>query len=838
LFEYARNDAFDARNFFSATKPALRLHQFGGSVGGPIRHDKTHFFTSWEATRQITGSTVIQTVPDAAQRAGDFSNTRDAAGRQIVIFDPGTTMNNVRQPFAGNRIPAERIDAVARAISANWPEPNRPGTVTGANNFAANSRPEFQRNIVVGRLDHQFRPTDQLMARYYNNDNQTENPGVWGRPEADPTAMLTEGRSQNILGIWTHLFRTDIINEFRIGHIRRKNIGRRFGADENLAGALGLQGVSGAAFPIMSITGMVGLSGNPFRLQTPIDDTQVQDSLSWYRGSHAFKFGFEHRRGYNRDDTDTSSSGNFAFTPLITGQPSVASTGFAFASFLLGEANSVAIVRPDVIASRAGYWAMYVQDDWRLTDRLTLNVGIRWETELPRRVDEDRMNSFDMRAINPLSGTPGVVTFAGRNGVSRTAYDADYNNFGPRLGFALRVPGTGNTVLRGGGGLFYGSTVSNIIATAAALGFTTDVSLIATQPGINSALRLRDGVPVFSRSSVDQFDAGFGAVPLGQSPRTTVTFFERERPTPISFQYNLDVQHELRANLLLDVGYLANLSHHLTGNDLTLNQVSPDRMGPGNAQLRRPFPQFTSVLVINPPAGNSTYHAGFAKIEKRYAAGLSLLAHYTFSKFIDDVASFSEYGNPGSYMDAYNRRLDKSLSGNDVRHRGVISGVYELPFFRGRSAPAYVLGGWKTGILVSMQAGPPFTVTTASDTTNAFAAGPLRPDVGADPELSNDDRSISRWFYTGAFSAPAANRFGTAPRSVLRGPAIFNVDVSLAKNFHITERMNIEFRGEGYNATNHTNLGLPGSTFGAAGFGVINSARAARTVQLGLRVSF
>ncbi len=598
--------------------------------------------------------------------------------------------------------------------------------------------------------------------------------------------------------------------------------------------------MSAAAFPIVTIAGFSTLGASPFRLQTPIKDTQVQDSASWYRGTHAFKFGIEYRRGFNRDDTDTSSSGSFGFTPLITAQPGVGNTGSAFASFLLGEVNSASIVRPDVISSHAAYWSWYVQDDWRISDRLTLNLGLRWEVEMPRTVDEDQMNSFDTQAINPVSGTPGVITFPGRNGVPRRAFDPDYNNFGPRFGFAWRVPSRRSTVIRGGGGLFFGPTVSNIVATAAALGFSSDVSLLATQPGLNSAMRLRDGFSASAvRPSSDQLGAGFGAVPLGTAPRNTVTFFERSRPTPLSLQYNLDVQHELGRQLLVEAGYIANLSHHLTGNDLTINQVPSERMGPGNAQARRPFPQFTNVFVINPPAGNSTYHAFFVKGEKRYAAGFSLLAHYTFSKFIDDVASFNEYGNPGSYMDAYNRRLDKSLSGNDVRHRAVISAVYELPLLRGsRSLLASVFGGWKTGVLASFQAGPPFTVFNLADTTNAFAAGPLRPDLIAEPFLSGDLRSISQWFNTGAFRLPDPYRFGNAPRSVLRGPGINNIDLSLLKNFSITERVKAEFRGESYNFLNHTNFGLPGSTLGAPGFGVITSARPGRAVQLGLRITF
>ena len=298
------------------------------------------------------------------------------------------------------------------------------------------------------------------------------------------------------------------------------------------------------------------------------------------------------------------------------------------------------------------------------------------------------------------------------------------------------------------------------------------------------------------------------------------------------------MQHEPRENLLLEAGYLANLSHHLTAGDLTINQVPPDRLGPGNAQVRRPFPQFSNVSVVNPPVGNSTYHALYLKTEKRYAAGLTFLAHYTFSKFIDDVASFSEYGDPGSYMDAYNRRLDKSLSGNDVRHRAVISAVYELPFFRGQSALSALLGGWKTGVLVNSQSGPPFTVSNSSNTTNAFSAGALRPDLVGDPKLPETERTLGRWFNTDAFRPRAPFRFGNSPRSVLRGPGINNVDFSLLKIFSITERWKAEFRGEFFNLFNHTNFGLPAHSLGVPAFGIISGARASRSIQLGLRISF
>lgn len=838
LFEYLRNDALDARNFFAVTKAPLRLNQFGAAAGGPIRRDKTHFFASWEQTRQITGATSIQTVPDQAVRTGDFSRVFDANGRVIPIYDPATTQNRVRQPFPGNIIPASRIDPVARAAAAFYPLPNRAGTLTGANNFGANTRPAFDRDIFVARVDHQFRPADQVTFRYYVNDNESENPGAWGVPEADPSATVGGNNNSSWLASYTHLFTSEIVNDFRVTRLRRFGGTTAAVLGTDLASQIGLRGVSDQAFPIVNITAYATLGREPYRRNNrPSDDVQYQNSVSWFRGKHAWKFGGEYRRGYFNDDRDLSSSGQFGFTPLTTGQPGVANTGNAFASFLLGEVNSASTQRPDIINSRSAYWALYLQDDYRVTDRLTLNYGLRWELNLPRTEDNNLMNSFDTRAINPVSNTPGIVRFAGRDGEPRTAFDSDTNNFGPRIGFAWRLPGTRTTVFRAGGGIFFGEIVSNIIGTAAALGFSTDVDLISSQPGIVSAMLLRDGFPSVPRVPVEQLGAGFGAVPVGQSPTTAPSFFERARPTPYSVQYNANIQRELAANLLLELGYVANISHKLTANDLTINQIRIEDAIPGNAQVRRPFPQFSNVTVINPPLGNSTYHAFTIKGERRYASGFTFLAHYTFSKFIDDVQSFSEFGNAGGYMDFYNRKLDKGLSGNDVRHRTLASAVYLLPVYKQRWLQ-WVAGGWRTGVIASMQTGAPFTVFNNTNDTNVFSAGTIRADLVGTPRLPESERTLSRWFNTAAFAAPAPFRFGNSSRSVLTGPGIANIDLSLGKSFPITERWRTEFRGEFYNLLNHTNFGQPGATRGTPAFGVISSAREPRRIQLALRLTF
>jgi hypothetical protein len=659
--------------------------------------------------------------------------------------------------------------------------------------------------------------------------------GSFGIPESDPDANLTFARIQSLLGSHTHAFSPSLVNELRITYLRRRFIDRRYGLGEDLAGKIGLEGVSAAGFPAFAVPGYAPLGGraNVSRTQTPIEDTQIQNAISLFRGRHAWKFGIELRRAANSEIRDRFSSGRFSITPLITSKPGAAGTGNAFASLLLGEVSSAEILVSDLIRTRAEYWAWFVQDDWRVTERLTLNLGLRWETELPRREIDGRQNQFDERAINPVSGTPGVVTFSGRDGVPQRAFDTDWNNFGPRAGFAWRV--LEGTVIRGGAGAFFGSTVSNTIGDAAATGFSTSANLVTAQADLQSVLRLREGFPAISRPSLTP---AFGAVPLGQLPTTSVGFFERNRPAPISYQYNLNVQTEAARGLLVETGYIGNVSHHLTANDLTLNQVAPGLMVPGAAQLRRPFPQFSNVFWINPAVGNSTYHAAYAKTEKRFSRGLSFLAHYTFSKFIDDVASGDEYGDPMSYMDAYNRRLDKALSGTDVPHRLVISALYETPAFSQRGIVRTALGGWKLGVSSTLQSGPPFTIVMTADTTNAFSAGPLRPDLVGDPKLSRGQQSLARWFDTGAFRAPVPFRFGNSARSGLRGASQKTIDLTLMREVRVTEKLQLDLRAEAYNVLNTANFDVPGHAMGAADFGVVRSARPPRAVQLGLRLKY
>jgi Carboxypeptidase regulatory-like domain/TonB-dependent Receptor Plug Domain/TonB dependent receptor len=830
-FESLRHDAFDARNFFATTKPPISLNQFGGTLGGPVKQNRTFFFGSWERTRQLTSEAIVSTVPTLANRAGDFSDLRTSAGQPILIYDPVT-----RQPFAGNVIPQNRLDSVAMAALKHYPLPNREGTSTNANNFVGNSSSTLDRDILVGRVDHQLCPTDLLTVRYYINDSGTNTTGSYGDPIADPLADATDVRVQSLTGAYTHMAGPSLVNELRVTYLRRKFIDQRPGLGADLASSIGLRGVSAQAFPAFTIPGYALLSSATVsRLQTPILDTQVIDAVSWSRGLHALKFGAEFRAGANDEVRDRGSSGSLTFTPLITSNLGAAGTGNALASFMLGEVNAASVQVSDPIRTRAAYWALYAQDDWRVTSRLTLNYGLRWEVELPRREVDNKMNSFDPIAINPVSGTPGVVTFAGVNGTPDRAFAPDMNNFGPRFGFAYQVGESERTVVRGGTGIFYGPTVSNTIGDAAALGFSTAASFVVSQATTQSAFLLRDGLPPYARPDLT---SGLGAVAVGQRPNTSVSYFDPHQVAPTSYQANASLQHELRSGMVVEVGYLGNISRHLTANDFSLNQVAPELMGPGDTQRLRPFPQFSNVTLINPSIGRSSYHAGFVRVQKRFSDGFSLLAHYTRSRYLDDAESANEYGSSGSYMDAYHRALDWAASASDVPHHVVVTVLYELPAVWRHKYLNAALGNWRVGVLETLQSGPPFTVLTAANTTNAFPAGPLRPNLVGDPSLSSDQRTLSRWFDTSAFADPAPFTFGNSPRSVLRGPGIATTDLTLEKSIAIAGPVKADVRVEAYNLLNRANFNIPGFTLGAPDFGVISSARPARTIQLGARLSF
>lgn len=860
LFEYFRNEKLDAANFFAPwvngekVRAPLRYNVFGGTVGGPVvipklykGRDRTFFFFSYEGSRRNEGQTRQMTVPDAAQRAGDFSRTFAANGTVVPVFDPATGRveggRTVRDAFPGNRIPDGRIDPVARNLMQFWPAPNRPpDNITGANNFRGNWVQQLIRDNVLAKVDHNLSAKDRLTGRYlYNSDNLGVT-SVFANPAAETNGNALR-HQQFLYTSWNRVISPTMLNELRFTYGNRINWARTLGLDGNWPQQLNLRGLPGSAFPQFTVQGFQTLGSNAQeRRQFPIQQFQIINNYSWTRGRHNLKFGFEWRPSMNYEVNLPTASGAFTFSPLSSGQPGTANSGLGLASMLLGQPLNFSANATQVLDRRSTYWSGFAQDDWTINSRLTLNIGLRWEIDTPMRDVSNRMNSFDTTQINPVSNTPGVVKFMGLNGWTTNPYQTDLNNFGPRVGLAWRPVGD-KTVIRGGIGVFFAHPFDAGVPNAAALGFSESLSLNSPDNGITSPFILRNGLSGFSLQPPTLNDR-FGAVAVGAAPTQAITFFEQNRTSGYSTQYNVTVQHELPSSVLLEFGFLGNRSRKLASPNMTLNQIPWNVLGAANqAQRDRPFPQFTNVSTQTPSLGVSNYHAFTARAEKRYAKGFNLLGTYTFSKFNNNT---SEGGSAlgsgaGPYSDFYNRRLDYGPSDNDVRHRMTMSSVYELPYGKGKrwgndNPLRYVIGDWAVGGIALVQTGAPVTIATQVDTRFNFAAGALRADVARDPNLPGDARSVSRWFDTSAFSQPANFRNGTAGPGIVRAPGKVNFDMSLLRNFPIGENRKFQLRGEFFNLFNKANFAPPGATLGAPGFGVIGAADPGRRVQLGARL--
>ena len=652
LFEFLRNDAMDAQHYFANDKPPLRYNQFGGTLGGPIIKDKTHFFIAYEGTITTTGSPLNITVPTLDQRQGIFTGLTDAQGRAIKLYDPFTTRQDpndpsrkIRDPFPNNVIPQAQFDPVATNLIDFYPQPNQAGNLAGANNFNANQKPKRTQHHGTIRVDHTFNEKDKIFGRYIAQFNDKPQISVFPEPAANSVGANTRNilnLAHTLTGTWIHMFSPTTINDFKFSHLKQFRDIYHSSEGQDWPNKLGVKGVDPLVFPVFTVTGYTGLgTANVFRTQRG-PTFQFSDSVTYMTGEHTVKAGFEFRWNGSTDLFRVRPSGSFTFGATGTGLQSVARTGNGFATMLLGFATQAQVLDNPAITYRNQYYGAFVQDDWKVTPTLTLNVGLRWDMETGRTSPENQSSGFDMTKIHPTAGRPGVVTFAGVNGVPRRLYDNDLNNLGPRFGFAWKPFGTG-TVVRGGYGIFFGNRNDiGDAASGAALGFATNELINSPDGGQTPALLLKDGFPPYSPPGPEsRTDAYLGAV----------DFFEYDRATPYSQQFNLGIQQQVKS-ILVEAQYLGNLGRKLTANNVSMNQILPEMVGlPGSQQSRRPYPQFSALNIDAPLWGMSSYHALLLRAEKRYSQGLQFLATYTFSKFLDNadaIASGDFGGTPGS----------------------------------------------------------------------------------------------------------------------------------------------------------------------------------------------
>ena len=838
VYEWLRNDKLNARTFFAPYRAPLRYNTFGGALGGPVRKNRTFFFYNYEGGRRRTGVTVTRNVPHPAEVKGDFSSRTD-----IRILDPATRVGSTpAQPYPGNIVPSSRQDPVGSAYAAFYAAPNVSSSnprLAPSNNFVGNTSDTLDTDYHTVRVDHRWTDRHSIFGRLSYSGAPEAQGAVFPNAVVDERAAGQENRHWNGIGSWQFNFRPTLINDFRYmaGHRMFSNDGASTGSGLN--GTLKLPGVDPDRLARVTLTGHAGLSqsSNLRRVQDPIVTHQATDTLLWVRGSHSVKTGFHFRYSANGDVSD-QAMGIYNFTDRATNS--------GLASLLLGWTSSASYTLTDKIDSRSNYYGLFIQDDWKVTSKLTMNIGLRWEMDTPRFEKSNRQSGFDGSSLNPVSGTPGIVTFAGMNGVGKYAAGWDKNNFGPRFGFAWRA--RPSFVVRGGYGIMYNGPYQNAVVLNLYQGFSLAGDFSSPDGGFTPAFLFRNGMPAVRRP---ELGLGYGAVRVGQPVTTSPDFIAQNHSNGYAHHWNLTLQKQLPGEVLVEAAYLANVGHRLSGPNTNINQIPlVNGRGPAVADQRlRPYPQFGNVTRLNPDWGNSTYHSLNVKFEKRYASGMMFVGNYTWAKFIDDVQGGSDLGNATGLQHLETRRLEKALSGADLRHRLAWASLYEIPFGSGRRRSITnpllngILGGWTVDGIIEWRSGPPYGVAEQTNRLNTFS-GAQRPNLLRDPELPSDRsraEKLARYFDTSAFVAPGDGVVGNSSRSVGFSPGFFGLDLSVQKLFPITERVSLTFRADAANVPNAPAFGPPALARGAGNFGTISGTLAAssgREIQLSLRLAW
>jgi Carboxypeptidase regulatory-like domain/TonB dependent receptor len=866
-FEFLRHEALNARNPFAPADSSARFRrsQFGGVMGGPIMKNRTFFFADYQGQRQEIARTVISTVPTALQRGGVF--TEPVAGRVPVIYDPATTTTAaagaaIRTPFAGNVIPQDRMDPVALDLLGRYPLPTGSGT---ANNYTRVANETVDHDLLGLRVDHRLADRgDRVFARV-TRFAETFLP-VTPLPDGSGTTTGTLGPQES--GAWAlasayqQVLSPTLLNEARVGHTRRTVQRRAVTLPTSPFVDLSLPGIPSTAsfpstLPAFQVAGYQML-GSPLNTASDFGThvTQVADTLTWLRGLHAIKMGADLRWSALNIVQPPSPTGVFQFTNLFTDQPGVANTGAPFASFLLGQVQSFSIdLQQDEIRNRARTQEFFVQDDWRVSDTLTINAGLRHTLNFPSTEKQDQAAVLDFETLR--------LVYLGRDGQPRAARQLHTLNFGPRLGVVWRA--TPHTVVRGGYGLVW-------IEQA---GITTPFTTPAFPFLQTASQRTLDNIaPAFTLAS------GPSVSPVAFTPEAGLGqgVFSVDRGLGSGYvqQWHAAVQRDLGRGWTADLAYVGSQITRVGIPDANLNQLSVDQLAIGSpllervpnpyfgiiprssslgeptitrAQLLKPFPEYTAVSLYRNNVGTTRYHGLEARLERRFSSGVSVLASYTRSRLVDDASSvFDASILTGPVLnapvaDAYDRARDRDVSTGDIPHVFVASVVAELPWGAGRRwHPGGVVGalanGWTITGIGTMQSGVPIAVTQVTN-FNAFAGfGTQRPNLVGDPELSADERTTSRWFNTGAFAIAPQFTLGSASRNPVRGPAWRNLDLALLRSLPLTGRTALELRLEAFNVTNTPALGTPNGVAGSPAFGTITSAGDPRVVQLALRLLF
>lgn len=813
LFEFFRNEALNARNLFAqpGPKPEFRRNQYGLTLGGPIQSNRTFFFADWQGTRLRTGITRLSVVPTLAQRQGIFAQP---------IFDPATSP---RTQFPNNTIPAARFDALGLQVLQHYPLPN----ITGASNYVRTATEPDSQDQADFRVDRYIGEKHRIFGRYtvfLDNDTPVT-------PFPDGSGSLTSGvighaltRGDALVGDYNWMLSPSALNQFRAGYSRRD-----LNQTSLQNGGIAVPGLPansfGSVLPIFTVAGLQQIGPTTAansNFTTSV--TEFLDTFTLVRGRHTIKFGTDLRREALDVLNPPNPTGSFAFATTGTNSASVSGSGNAVASLLLGQVGAFSIdIQNHVIQPRAHIAEFFIGDDWKVSQRLTLNIGTRYTLNFPSTEVNNQGAVFNLQTQ--------VLDFP------HTARKLECCDFGPRVGMAYRI--SDQWVIRSGYGMiFFEQSGITTPFTIPQFPFVQTLGQ-QTPDNVNAAFGLSNGPAV--QATTPNPNSGLGQGVFG---------VDSGNGSGYSQQWNFTVQRTIGKDWNVEAAYLGSKNTRLGIPDANINQLPSRYLSMGTAlltkvpnpyfgqipassslggatvaaqQLLRPYPRFTTVALFRDNVGNSTYNAATMKLEKRLSHGLTITGSYTFSKLIDDASSvFSQtifsgpVLNSSGAADAYNRHLEKDVSSGDIPQVFALGWVYDIPRL-------WKISGWQIGGLVRIQSGDAVAITQATNNNSSLGFAVQRPNrIGNPNEFAN--RTLAEYFNTAAFTAAPQFLIGTSSRNPVRGPGLQNADLMIGKTFRIHESMNFEFRAEVFNVSNTPPLNDPNGIFGSAAFGSITSA--------------
>ncbi len=832
IYEFFRNEKLDTRNFFSAQVEPLKQNQFGGTLGGPIRRDRLFFFGYYEGFRNRQGFTQSAAVPTARQKVGDFSEL------------PFQLVNNAQGgiPYPNNQIPSSQFNALAQRIIEFYPDGNFAPSV-----FSSTVVTENENNQAGGRLDFNQSERNQIFARYSYSTGHNVNPiSVRGAPvpgfptRDDLTTQSVVASANRVISpsltnsLRASFFRFSFFFDERLNQTSPRDLG--FGYDSASA--------AGQGPPFFNVSGYSPIGGAQSGPRTSVQNTyEVADSVAWMRGAHSLKFGAGFRRNQINVFQATVPNGLFIFTPA-------APVNDGFANLLLGAPQIFFQGLGDFYRGLRNWSTMaYVQDEWRVNRRLTLNVGMRWEAINPNSEIRNRLNGFApgvQSTVHPEA--PRGIVYPGDNGVGPGIAQNYYGGWMPRVGFAWDPTGNAVWAIRGGYGMFYDpfSNGANIAATIA-VSAVPDVQFVQKAGNVN-------------------FENPYTGGPLPQpnafaTPTTMLSMDPSARP-PYAQDWNFSIQRAFGKDYAVEARYVGTKGTRLP----RTIEMNPSVYAPGatsgNADRRRIYADCTvgGPCRLATAASllyglNSSYHAAQFSFSRRFSQGSGFNLSYWFSKSLDYLSGMNLNltsaqalaGENDLAQNPFDLRAERGPSLFDARHRFVASGMWAIPFARNAAGVTkFLFDGWQLNAIATANSATPFTVYDTANVALQATSPPIsgyaasRPDLVGDP--NSGPRTVQAWMDRSGFRrlrAPEeAGHFGNAGRNVARGPSFVNIDVSLLKNFPLRERAYLQFRAEAFNAANHPNFGLPISDLASPNFGRILSASPARLMQFALKVIF